>query len=693
MKSTFNLAVNAITSVILLLSVNFSFAQDDGGYEVKNIKQVKSQEGINTAPLYPQELEQRLAEARESGNNEEAERIMEEIYRMVPAKNISRSIQDPDDRCIKDIVIPESQNWLVNDKRVFNGPVHAGFPYIRQSDMKMGEDGNIYIAVNRAPDSAVFTGRIDVYRSADGGSNWILTSNVTSTTGYYSSVSMLVERRSPTNNDSTRIFVFYTKSSSSNNNDATLQFASWRRDGNAWYSGVIATPTAGSEFNCPSAISNGAFLNGATDIAVVSSLTDNAFSNSVNLVFYKSLDWGNTWIGVTASSIASGKYPSASFKPASNSSGDSIWIVVEKENEVQTDLYLVATPWTPTASFGYYSLTYVPELGVINHEKPVITIKQNRPCDSVMITFTGNGISYYVRTGNAGDSWINYGYLGGPTNGANKSFTWCSSTPEGDKPFIAIWVSEDGDSLNVRRGVLGGLGPISFNRNNHIASANASPTCVIYNFDSSNYCSAISYVGSGPSNVYFDQECLSTLIIKLTVIPQGLYDTGSGSLRMGDTVSVNVRNGISPYNILMNLPIVIDEVSFSGNNINPQNIALPSSVYVEVTHRNSISTWSQPITPTNDTINYDFTTSVSQAFGNNLIQVANLPVPRFAIYGGDVNQDGAVDATDVSSIDNDAANFVSGYVVTDLTGDNFVDGTDFAIGDNNAANFVSAVTP
>jgi hypothetical protein len=75
-----------------------------------------------------------------------------------------------------------------------------------------------------------------------------------------------------------------------------------------------------------------------------------------------------------------------------------------------------------------------------------------------------------------------------------------------------------------------------------------------------------------------------------------------------------------------------------------------------------------------------------------MIQVDASPV-RFAIFGGDVNQDGTVDATDVSTIDNDASNFISGYVVTDLTGDDFVDGTDFSIADNNAANFVSVVRP
>jgi hypothetical protein len=58
-----------------------------------------------------------------------------------------------------------------------------------------------------------------------------------------------------------------------------------------------------------------------------------------------------------------------------------------------------------------------------------------------------------------------------------------------------------------------------------------------------------------------------------------------------------------------------------------------------------------------------------------------------------VNQDGAVDLTDLSFIDNDSYNFVFGYVVTDLNGDNAVDLSDAAIADNNAFNFVSVVRP
>ncbi|MDQ3021874.1 MAG: hypothetical protein M3R36_15075 [Bacteroidota bacterium] len=75
-----------------------------------------------------------------------------------------------------------------------------------------------------------------------------------------------------------------------------------------------------------------------------------------------------------------------------------------------------------------------------------------------------------------------------------------------------------------------------------------------------------------------------------------------------------------------------------------------------------------------------------------MLQVTNSPV-RFAIYSGDVNQDGIVDFSDASLIDNDTYNFASGYLNTDLTGDNFVDLFDYALADNNAFNFISKIVP
>ncbi|MBK8984019.1 MAG: hypothetical protein IPM38_17300 [Ignavibacteria bacterium] len=113
--------------------------------------------------------------------------------------------------------------------------------------------------------------------------------------------------------------------------------------------------------------------------------------------------------------------------------------------------------------------------------------------------------------------------------------------------------------------------------------------------------------------------------------------------------------------------------------------------YIAVTHRNSIETWSKlpQSFASGNTVQYDFTNSITKSYGDNLV----LKSGKYCIYSGDVNQDGTVDLSDLSLIDNDANNFESGYVKTDVNGDGIVDLTYAAITDNNAFNFVSRSTP
>ena len=115
------------------------------------------------------------------------------------------------------------------------------------------------------------------------------------------------------------------------------------------------------------------------------------------------------------------------------------------------------------------------------------------------------------------------------------------------------------------------------------------------------------------------------------------------------------------------------------------------SVYLGISHRNSIQTWSaNPVLLTNQ-FNYDFTTAASQAFGNNQIEVEP---GIFALYSGDINQDGFIDSFDFPLLDTDIFNGVSGvYVNTDLYGDGFVDSFDFPVFDVNSFNGVSVMTP
>ena len=92
---------------------------------------------------------------------------------------------------------------------------------------------------------------------------------------------------------------------------------------------------------------------------------------------------------------------------------------------------------------------------------------------------------------------------------------------------------------------------------------------------------------------------------------------------------------------------------------------------------------------TSNQLSYDFTTAANKAYGDNLV----LKGSKYCIFSGDVTQDGVIDGSDLGMIDNDAFNFVSGYVIADLNGDNFVDATDLAINDNNAFQFVIVKRP
>jgi hypothetical protein len=114
--------------------------------------------------------------------------------------------------------------------------------------------------------------------------------------------------------------------------------------------------------------------------------------------------------------------------------------------------------------------------------------------------------------------------------------------------------------------------------------------------------------------------------------------------------------------------------------------------YIQISHRNSIETWSKSggESMTRGVLKiYDFTNAAAQAYGSNLI----LKGIRYCIFSGDVNQDGTIDASDLSETDNASFNSLSGYVRTDVTGDNFVDAADVSIVDNNAFSSVSIIRP
>ncbi|WP_395655408.1 FISUMP domain-containing protein [Flavobacterium sp.] len=185
-------------------------------------------------------------------------------------------------------------------------------------------------------------------------------------------------------------------------------------------------------------------------------------------------------------------------------------------------------------------------------------------------------------------------------------------------------------------------------------------------------------------------SCVVTLPLKVLI--QGYYK-GSGQMTA-------VRKNAS----LSNSNDEVDEVTvalYSPSNVNQAvttttvvlatngtataqfdaTLLTESQYYIGLQHKNTIKTWSAtPVAIINGTT-YDFTTAASQAYGNNQVEVAP---GIYALYSGDMNQDGTINEADLPIFTTANTTAAHGYIVSDLNGDGSVDLLDYPIYKNNA---------
>ena len=197
----------------------------------------------------------------------------------------------------------------------------------------------------------------------------------------------------------------------------------------------------------------------------------------------------------------------------------------------------------------------------------------------------------------------------------------------------------------------------------------------------------------GPGRIYariidwINSTNTNAKVLDLKVHIEGFYDQGA-NIMTPDTLRVYLRNASAPYAIVDSAKGLLNTSGMCSFVFN--NASNGVNYYIHVKHRNAIETWSRTTGAFASNYRaYDFTTDSGKAFGYNMVKKGT----KWVFYGGDVNQDGFVDGTDNNLIDNDAANFTSGYVATDLNGDDFVDATDYSISDNNAYLFIGKITP
>ena len=332
----------------------------------------------------------------------------------------------------------------------------------------------------------------------------------------------------------------------------------------------------------------------------------------------------------------------------------------------------------------------------------VINIKAIAVNGNFILAGAGNNAGVYLSTNN-GNNWTatslnnksvyslalngNYAYAGtggGVYYSSDSGYTWTRSSLNNDLVYsLAVngSVVYAGTELN---GVF-----LSTDNGMNWSQLNDGfpPNITIYSLYLYNN---FVYAGASLNGVYKRPVLQLPVTLSQKICIEGFYNPDT-DVMVSDIVSVYLRNTVSPFEILDFATGVVD--SSGQGTFQFSNAVNGVDYYIQTEHRNSLETWSNsPQQFTASAMSYNFTTALAQAYGENMIQTDASPV-RFAFYSGDVNQDGIIDAGDLSPVENEALNSLSGYEQTDVTGDDFVDAGDVSIVENNVALGVSVITP
>ena len=155
-----------------------------------------------------------------------------------------------------------------------------------------------------------------------------------------------------------------------------------------------------------------------------------------------------------------------------------------------------------------------------------------------------------------------------------------------------------------------------------------------------------------------------------------------------DSIDVELHDANFPYGVINSFRSVLNqngtaECSFPSS--------LTGNYYIAVKHRNAVQTWSAlPVSFATSPINYDFSTAVSKAYGDNMMEVES---GVWGFYSGDIVADENLDLLDLGYLENDISNFAYGYLASDLNGDGNVDLLDSAPMEANISNFIFSNHP
>lgn len=581
MKLLFSLLI----SVLILFPV-ISFSQTDADNETwinsspdrtKSINEITVPE-TDAPSIVPKTLLEQYRNACVNRNESEKIRIGKEMDKYYPQETDIQSGTTPITQA------PFTPDWNPTDILVYSGAVAYQGGY-RQIDLKQGEDGWMYLAVNRRNVSG-YNGSISVYRSSNGGLNWAFVQGANNTTNYFGTISMVVQTNgnAATEPDSTRILVYYSISTSLNMDNARIEMVSFRRTGAGWYVSTFATPPSGNKYVYPSACSDGMYWSTGTWTFVAFNEQTNA-GVYTNMRFFRTTTWGRSHTGVSFNTSNPDYYPSAAYCEQNGS--DSVYIAVERRiSSTEYEIRVLTTPATPTSAWKVY---YITSSTGIKYERPWITVQQEKFSvpRKILVTCTKAQVPRYHGSTTGGSSWIVDYILGGSTNISD--FTSCNSDSlaAGGGYFIASFVDTNGDSVAIRRGIIGNLGTTLYKINKNMSTGTSAPVVAIYKSGTSKY-SAFAYPGTGPTNVYYNQELLPVNINPINnslpdqfILSQNYPNPFNAETKISFSIPKDELVKITVYNLLgKEIAIIANENLKAGNySIGFNATELPSGVY------------------------------------------------------------------------------------------------------------------
>ncbi|MEP7128381.1 MAG: endonuclease/exonuclease/phosphatase family protein, partial [Chitinophagales bacterium] len=171
------------------------------------------------------------------------------------------------------------------------------------------------------------------------------------------------------------------------------------------------------------------------------------------------------------------------------------------------------------------------------------------------------------------------------------------------------------------------------------------------------------YIGGGMmkpvlSNVGIDTDPASIQVDTVTI---ELFDAATTDFSVASVKTVLQTDGLATC-------VFPGEVS--GN-----------SYYIAIHYKNALQTWSAAPVLMDTSVFYDFSFNITQAFPdpfNPNPQMVFFPADGvWAIYSGDIDQNGSIDGGDFNAMEPDVTFPDFGYNISDITGDGIPDGQDY----------------